>query len=792
MKNLVALLLSFTVVLPAQTATPVSLHSLTVDQIMRGPGLVGYSPSSVRWSGDGEHLYFEWKQASDPIEKPMDTWEIRRDGKELKRLSDEEARVAPPARGAESRDHQRVVYSRKGDVAIYDRSTGKTRRLTQTAEAETDPDFNRKGDHVVFTRESNLFSIDLADGLVRQLTDIRPAGSPPPPGEEKKGTDSQELMKKEERALLGIVDQRARVKEERIARDKKENPRKPYILKGKEQVRGFALSPDEQSIVAYFREPAERSKHTAVPNYVTENGYTADIPGRTNVGDEEPKSRAALIRVDTGEMTPIASGLKAKDDKGKEIDRDIVWLGESWSDDGTKLVMEARATDNKDRWLFAIDPATGKSRELYHLHDDAWVDGPGEGVLGWLPDNEHVYFIAEQEGWAQLYQAGFSNGKLEPLTTGKFEVHEASLTHDKKNFLLVTSEVSPYQHDVYLMPVTGGPRTKLTTEAGNYDVTPSPDEKWLAVVHSTNTLPPELYVMENRAGAPLQKLTTSPAPEFNSYSWIEPPIVEIPARDGIAVPGHLYKPAQWKTGGPAVIFVHGAGYLQNVHRWWSNYFREYMFHHLLMERGYLVLDIDYRGSAGYGRNWRTAIYRHMGGVDLDDQVDAARWLTKQHGVDAKRIGMYGGSYGGFITLMAMFTQPGVFAAGAALRPVTDWAHYNHGYTSDILNTPQKDLEAYKKSSPIYFAQGLQGALLICHGMVDVNVHFQDSVRLAQRLIELKKENWELAAYPAEDHGFVQPSSWADEYKRILKLFESNLKPAAPPAATAKPAAKAKK
>src|SRR5205085_9886658 len=148
----------------------------------------------------------------------------------------------------------------------------------------------------------------------------------------------------------------------------------------------------------------------------------------------------------------------------------------------------------------------------------------------------------------------------------------------------------------------------------------------------------------------------------------------------------------------------------------------------LMEHGYTVIDVDYRGSAGYGRNWRTAIYRHMGGQDLDDQVDAAKWLIANHGIDAKRIGLYGGSYGGFITLMAMFTRPGTFAAGAALRPVTDWAAYNTGYTSNILNNPQSDTEATRVSSPIYFAEGLQGALLICHGVVDTNVHFQDTVR----------------------------------------------------------------
>jgi dipeptidyl aminopeptidase/acylaminoacyl peptidase len=235
----------------------------------------------------------------------------------------------------------------------------------------------------------------------------------------------------------------------------------------------------------------------------------------------------------------------------------------------------------------------------------------------------------------------------------------------------------------------------------------------------------------------------------------------------------LYKPSS--PNGAAVIFVHGAGYTQNAHKWWASYFREYMFHNLLADRGYTVLDIDYRASAGYGRDWRTGIYRFMGGKDLEDHVDGARWLAEQHQVDPKRIGIYGGSYGGFITLMAMFTTPDVFAAGAALRPVTDWAHYNHGYTSDILNEPVTDSVAYAKSSPIYHAEGLKGHLLICHGMVDVNVHFQDAVRLSQRLIELGKDNWELAVYPMEDHGFVEPSSWTDEYKRILKLFDSTLK-----------------
>jgi len=146
-----------------------------------------------------------------------------------------------------------------------------------------------------------------------------------------------------------------------------------------------------------------------------------------------------------------------------------------------------------------------------------------------------------------------------------------------------------------------------------------------------------------------------------------------------------------------------------------------------------------------------------------------------HQADPGRVGVYGGSYGGFMALMALFNAPETFHAGAALRPVTDWTTYNHEYTSNILNTPELDPEAYRSSSPIEFAEGLRGHLLIAHGMIDDNVFFQDSVRLAQRLIELKKDHWELAPYPLERHAFTHPTSWYDEYRRVEQLFDRALK-----------------
>ena len=401
--------------------------------------------------------------------------------------------------------------------------------------------------------------------------------------------------------------------------------------------------------------------------------------------------------------------------------------------------------------------------------------------MGWMPDGHSLFFMSERDGWMHLYvvDAAQAGAQAKQLTSGAFELASAELSRDKKKFVIVSTEVHPGERHMYELPVEGGPRTRLTTMTGSSIGEISPDGSMIGFVYSSSTKPPEVYVMPNKAGAPVQQVTVTPTDEWRAFKWIDPEVITFKARDGVPVYARLFTPemigAKRAASKPGVIFVHGAGYAQNAHKYWSSYYREYMFHNLLASLGYVVLDVDYRASAGYGRDWRTAIYRHMGGKDLDDIVDGAKYLVQAQKVDPKRIGVYGGSYGGFITLMALFTSPDTFAAGAALRPVTDWAHYNHGYTASILNEPQDDAEAYKQSSPIYFAEGLKSALLICHGLVDTNVHVQDSIRLAQRLIELRKTNWELAVFPVENHGFEKETSWADEYKRILKLFETNLR-----------------
>jgi dipeptidyl aminopeptidase/acylaminoacyl peptidase len=526
---------------------------------------------------------------------------------------------------------------------------------------------------------------------------------------------------------------------------------------------------------------------------VTQSGFTEYLPGRTKVGTPQTKSefyvydtqKDTVIKILTDQIPGISDPpdyLKfypSKDSSQKKPGKRAVTVyGPNWSKLSSHAVVEIWSSDNKDRWLMLLDAESGKLSLLSRQRDEAWIGGPGIGEdrnMGWI-DEQNFWYQSEETGYSQLYKINVESGVKTALTSGKYEVQQTALSFDKKYFYIITNETHPGEKQFYRLALNNGKKERITTMTGANQVTVSPDEKEIAILYSYSNKPWELYIQENRPGGAIRQITNrAMSEEFRSYPWRDPELIQFKARDGAEVYARVYRPASPAKGNPGVLFVHGAGYLQNAHKWWSSYFREYMFNNLLADNGYVVMDIDYRGSAGYGREWRTAIYRHMGGKDLDDQVDAAKYMVERLGVNPAHIGMYGGSYGGFITLMALFTQPDVFAAGGAIRSVTDWAHYNHGYTSDILNEPFTDSLAYKMSSPIYFAQGLKGHLLMLHGMLDLNVHFQDIVRLTQRLIELGKDNWELAVYPMEDHGFVEPSSWTDEYKRIYKLFEENLK-----------------
>ncbi len=742
-------------------ATAGSAFDLSVPNIMRGELLVGRSPSEVRWSEDSRYLYFRWREP-ESADTVTATYRVAAEGGVPERLADSEAlRVAPSAQGRWSASGERRAFERGGDIYVADRS-GREWRITDTPGRERTPHLSPDGGTVYYIAGNNLHAASLAGGPLRQLTDLRTENRPA----ERTREGHARYLEEQQRELFGVIRDRAEEQRHRAATDSARLTVRPVFLGNNTSLVSAEVSPSGRFALVTVSDRANGTQ-TLVPNFVTESGYTEDLVVRTKVGDAQSGQRTAVLELASGELRWLDTGLG---------ERRHTTIPVAWAPDVDRALVIAQASDYKDRWILAVEP-DGSTRVLDHLRDDAWVGGPGLFTAGWIPGTDRVYFISERTGWAHLYSVPWSGGAARALTAGAWEVRTLQLSGDGTRFHLTTSEVHPGEQYLYSVGVEGGERSRIAGATGWNDALVSPDGRWVANLHSLPNQPPELYLAAAAPNAAPRRVTHSTTAEFRSGPWIQPEILSFSASDGVPIYARIYRPRDVgaRANGAAVLFVHGAGYLQNAHRGWSTYYREYMFHHLLASRGYTVLDVDYRASAGYGRDVRTGIYRHMGGKDLSDHVDAVDHLVRNEAIDPARVGIYGGSYGGFITLMALFNEPDVFRSGAALRSVTDWAHYNHPYTSRILNLPHEDPEAYRRSSPIYFAEGLQGDLLITHGMVDTNVHFQDVVRLAQRLIELGKTHWEMAVYPVEDHGFVRADSWADQYRRILELFERTLR-----------------
>lgn len=775
MRHLLTITLAVSVCPPIRPSAEAQQKALTVPWIMRGPELVGREPTDIRWSPDGQHIWFRWLPPGSSWREPLATYRVRAQaGAVPERMSRQASDTAAivTADGVTSRDRTKKVVSFEGDMWVVSLPSGAVQRLTQTPTIAEHPlVFDAAGTTIYFRRDNAaVMAFDLARGGVRQVTDIRPG---PAPDTGRTATGQRGFVEAENRALIGALrDRRWADSLARAEREGREKERaRPFYLARDERIAQFSPSPSGTHILVVTTTGANE-KIEKVPNYITVSGYVEELEARTKVGDSLPRIRAFLYDVATGAVTWIRPDPV---DTSARSFGNVTAVG--WNDAGTSALLAVTTRDYTTRYLHRIDAPTGTLTTLDVLRDSAWVNGPCFTCAGWLPGDEGAWFVSEASGWAHLYTVRPDGSGRRQLTSGNWEVTRATLSPDRTRFELHTSEESQFEQHFYTMPVSGGIRTRLTSGVGGHSVFPSPDRAHLADVYSEANRPPELFLTEAQGARPSARLTTSPTTEWSAFPWIKPEIVKIRASDGVEVPARIYRPGDVgaKANGAAVIFVHGAGYLHNVHNYWSVYFREYMFNHLLAQKGYVVLDVDYRASAGYGRDWRTAIYRHFGGRDLQDHVDASRWLTRTYRIPPERIGIYGGSYGGFITLMALFTEGRYFGAGAALRSVTDWAHYNHPYTARIINEPQEDSAAFRRSSPIYFAEGLEDPLLIAHGMVDVNVHFLDVVRLAQRLIELGKTDWEMAVYPVEDHGFVRPDSWTDEYRRILELFERHLR-----------------
>lgn len=807
----------------------------TLEQITQEPDWIARSPERPRWLVDGSGIMYSARREGLVGRDFNDDYLIfTRSALTATRPVANKITPENPgpyfiARGDWDANANRRLISHGGDLFLFDATINTTTQLTRTTDREGSAMFLSDDLRIAYTRNGDWYIRDgSAAGPVEiQAADIRYSDAPKDPSEKReeeiKKRDSLQQQQRDLFEIITLEDERDAMREDdRYAWEHAKDPTKtpgPFFLGAKVRGQGTWLSPNgAYMLVATAPKERNDDKRDILADYINEDGYVATRSVRSKVGlqTETPVSFKLLdldnekvIDIDLAFLPTISQDplvwLKEKNEDADEpsdsIDeakaeqekeeakkeakpRPVSSMGVRWSDSGRYGAFMLRSHDNKDRWIVLIDTQTldddGNPSVTcaHHLRDEAWINW-SFNEFGFIPRSDTLWYVSEESNFARLYTYDTESGNAQPLTGDLHEVREITFTRDGSAVYFRSNRKHPGVQEIERLHLASGaltPITKMEGTVSGFEL--SPNESRIVFSYSNINTPPELYLLDvSVPDVTPKRLTFTITDQFQAMHFNTPEIVPIPSthtEQPIYTRVYLPDPEQFPGKRPLVVFSHGAGYLQHANYEWSYYLREHMFHTILNNEGFIVVAPDFRASEGYGRDWRTAIYRQMGYAELEDFKDAINYAVANHNADPDRVGIYGGSYGGFMTLMAMFVEPETYKAGAALRSVTDWRHYNHGYTSNILNTPDIDPEAYDISSPINLAQGLKGHLLMLHGMLDDNVVAQDIIRLSQRLIELEKENWELALHPIEPHGYHEPSSWLDQLRRIHKLFRSEL------------------
>ena len=746
-------------------------QTLTIKEIMREPSMAGMRADAERLSPDGKWVVYAWSAEG---REPRNLYIVGSDGSKPRILVNAEQNFEPRAQPSESKlnygltvrddflkareknlggvefspDSKRILFLQNTDIYVLDldKSDAKPRRITRTQGVEAGARW-LTNDAILYASGGNYFVLNLKETSLTQVTrEANPA------------------------AFLTV----------------------------------FNVNPTKDGrLVAYVLSDGSKQRALFVPNYLDEFVQTPAI----RRGFTEQK--IFVTPTDGSREKPFEVSLPKAEGAG--FIRSLRWAA-----DNSSLIVDRVDRDLKRRQLFYVHDVGSKGQQIILLTEETdakWMASLSRIVEPNPKDDAQILFASERDGFNHLYlatlerapkepnssgevrpenptDAGFTtNVKIEQLTKGGFEIEWAKWTADAAQVVFSSTQENTAERAFYSYIFDGKETAKVFSGEKGMRNSPQIDETnaqpVLLFEFSKWNQPNELLTVKicprcSGTFKTTQLTETTPA-AFKQIKWNAPEFVDIPTRDGKVVKSKVYLPANFnaKQKYPMVIFVHGAGYLQNTINGWNNYYREFMFNEMLTQKGYVVLDIDYRGSAGYGRDWRTDVHDFLGGKDYEDHLDAIDYAVKNYAVDAKRVGVYGGSYGGFMAGMLILRAPEKIAAAAALRPVFDWKNYyaaNPNYTAERLGFPEKNPEAYKRSSPIAYAENLQKPLLILHGLVDDNVHAQDSIQMIEKLMRLEKtEYFEAMLYPSENHGFTRPSSWTDEYARIFAFFERHLK-----------------
>lgn len=454
-------------------------------------------------------------------------------------------------------------------------------------------------------------------------------------------------------------------------------------------------------------------------------------------------------------------------------------LETSVSASGRYLAVDRTDAPMKRRIITVFDLEQPKSTQVFEDSTQGWIYSRN---MDFAPEGDVLMFQSEKDGWNHIYTIDPDRSDLRQHTTGTFDIPWAQWA-DEQKIVFASTKVDPGERHLYTLNTRNDKIDRLTTQTGyrKYFAL-SRDKRHVVYWYTHFNEPFELYTLDLRKPKKEVRLTHTIPDRFNNIDWQREDYIRFTGRDGeTELSMSVLEPLNMQPDEtyPVVVFVHGAGSLQNVYKGWSDsYYREYMFHQFLNTRGYYVMEVDYRHSTGYGRTFREDVTNWMGKYETQDIVDGIEYLAERYAqADTSRVGIYGGSYGGFMALYATSTEPDYFDAAAALRAVTNWQNYyytNPWYTWPRLGTPEADSANYARSSPITYVEDLTRPVLILHGLIDDNVGFQDAAQYVDKLVKAGNKEFEMMMYPSERHSFQEPTAWYDEYSRIFEFFNDHL------------------
>ena len=743
----------------------VAAESLTIERIFAAPDLSGASLRGARFSPDGKLVTYLQGKATN--KDRLDIWAydtIRRENRLLvdsAALVPQEAALSPEEEARRERartsslsgiveydfsaDSRRLLIPLNGDLYLYDLTVAAdraVRRLTETAAAETDARFSPRGRYVSFVRDQNLYVIDLASGEERAITQ---GGA---------GVIS-----------FGMA--------EFIAQEEMDRST------------GYWWSPDETKI-AYTRvdespvDEVERFEIYAETVKVIRQRYPA--AGRANAKVDLFVATLTNRGAEARELPAAAAG-------------DGYLARVNWLPDSRSLAVQRQARDQQSLELLRIDIETGAAQRLLEERSQTWVDLYEE--LTFLKSRPAFIWASARSGYKHLYLYDLDGRLIRPLTSGNWMVvgdageRAVEAVDEKRGLVYFTANRdTPLERHLYSAPLDGSSDPieldkrvrRLSTTAGwHSSVLSGNGQLWLDTYSNPDT-PPSL-TLRRIDGRVIDVLVPNTLDASHPYAPFRAAhqrteFGKLQADDGQTLYYQLIKPIDFDPAKryPVIVDVYGGPGNQRVRNAWGGFPRgnEGFFRQYLAQQGYVVFTLDNRGSGFRGTAFEGALYRRMGSIEIADQVRGVEFLRSLPYVDARRVGVFGWSYGGYMALMAMVRAPDYFTAGIAGAPVTDWRLYDTHYTERFMSTPSDNADGYRDGMVMTHAKQLRGCLLVMHGMADDNVLFTHSTALFKSLQDLRKP-FEVMPYPGSKHALMRfPNTGPHGYDTVARFFARTL------------------